>query len=201
MKSKKYSLISRTNLRWAEKTDIESYAVRQATSCDYLEKLFDNILEISEINKPELSLLFDKLQKVHRRQNQDLKALIEVSKKDDRRSFYFESMYEYFGLSLVRLPKHFDQKDLLAILLVQYVSYLRGKDRYEILKGYNKGQNKRFVGVWSKFYDDAGSNAQIVLSFIQSHFADQDYTKKIQQVLLIEDRLMEKIWRKNERNS
>jgi hypothetical protein len=179
-----YELLTKTPSGWLEQLDLDQYAIRQAQSCDYLEKTF------SSINPQSLELenLFSNLLNVHRRQYDDLSSVVDVPAVDGRKSFYFDQMYGHFGLSTDDLSNT-NGDDLLTILSIQAVSYLRGEDRYVLLKD----ENIPYSDVWNKFYQDAGSNAKLVFEFLDSSFYNCD--NKIREVVKVEDELIHKIWR------
>lgn len=190
-----YNLHTNTPIEWAQKTDIVSYAQRQAQSCTYLESLFDEIENRTTKHKSELSDLFGYLRLVHRRQYTDLKELTEIPNVENRKSFYFDNLYSTFGLSTSELPEQLAEDDLLMILAIQAISYLRGQDRYRILKDYTGEANASFKDVWAKFYNDANGNAAKVFSFIYNHFEQSKVEAKIEEVIKAEDNVIQIIWR------
>ncbi len=191
----KPTLLTLTSEEWAQKTDIVSYAQRQAQSCAYLETLFDEIENRSINHKSELSDLFGYLRLVHKRQYTDLEELTKIPNVKDRKSFYFDNLYSTFCLSTSELPEQLAENDLLTILAIQVVSYLRGNDRYRVLKDYTGKDNESFKDVWAKFYNDATGNAATVFSFICSHFDKSKVEAKVEEVIKAEDNLIGIIWR------
>ncbi len=191
----KYNIITNTRIEWAQKTNILEYGQRQAQSCSYLEILFDQIESRTILHSSELSELFKYLRLVHRRQYADLEDIIKVPKVIDRKSFYFDKLYSAFNLSTSKLPEQLTEDNLLSILAIQAISYLRGKDRYKILKEHNSKDNESFRMVWTKFYSDATGNAEKVFEFIYSHFDKSKVEEKIKDVIRSENSLIHAIWR------
>lgn len=191
----KYELITNTKIEWAQKTNILEYGQRQAQSCLYLEILFDQIERRTVLHLSELSELFRYLRLVHRRQYLNLEDLINIPKVADRKSFYFENLYSAFNLSTSELPEQFTEDNLLSILTIQATSYLRGKDRYKILKEYNSKENELLRAVWTKFYSDATGNAEKVFDFMYGHFDKAKVEEKIKKAIKSEDDLIHAIWR------
>jgi hypothetical protein len=136
-------------MNWLKNKDIYAYVVRQARSCDYLEIYFDSL-------RPRLdkrgNLLLDKLLLCHRRQKMDIQNVIGTILSMKRNSFYFDNMKK-------------GSDDLMTLLIIQYISYVRGKKRYELLKENNIDNS--FRGIWVKFYDDASNNADITLNYLR----------------------------------
>ncbi|MBI1968534.1 hypothetical protein HYS49_01350 [Candidatus Woesearchaeota archaeon] len=193
----RYELISATPDDWARKTDIVTYAQRQAQSCTYLEKVFDAVEQRMESYRAELSDLFGELRLVHRRQYADLEHLIAIPRIDDRKSFYFDRLYSAFKLSPLELPELLAKDDLLAILAIQAVSYVRGRDRYRLLKDHEETDNAAFKPVWAAFYNDAAGNAAKVFQFMDAHFDKNKTEEKVYNILEAEDEVIHTIWRHN----
>ncbi|MHA1690100.1 MAG: hypothetical protein ACTSU7_00550 [Candidatus Heimdallarchaeaceae archaeon] len=191
----KHNLLTNTPTEWAQKTDIVSYAKRQAQSCIYLDTLFSEIENKTTKHREELSYLFEYLRSVHRRQYANLEELIEIPNVDDRRSFYFDNLYSALDLSTSKLPEPIAEDKLLTILAIQAVSYLRGQDRYRILKDYANKDNDAFKDVWARFYNDATRNAAKVLEFIYDHYEQSKVEAKVKKVIELEDNLIKLIWR------
>lgn len=190
-----FSLINNTNCRWLESVNIRNYAIRQAQSCTYLEILFNVILGRVQ-NPSKLSELFQYLINVHRRQYEDICHRGFVPDDDNRESFYFNSMYESFGLSPNKLPEIITDSELMNILAIQAVSYLRGHDRYQLLKTHRTDKNFYYIKVWEKFYVDARLNAMTTFNYLFDNFDTKVVESLIKKVLINEDKTMQKIWRK-----
>ncbi len=188
------SLISYTQKEWAQKTNIVDYAQRQAQSCNYLEKLFDDIEKRTKKHRKDLSELLGYLRIVHRRQYTDLEKVTTIP-INDRTSFYFDTLYSAFNLSPQSLPESLHENDLLNILAIQAVSYVRGKDRYRILKDYESKENEVFRSIWTKFYRDATGNAVMVFNFLYNHFDKRKVDEQVNKVIKAEDDLIHTIWR------
>jgi hypothetical protein len=97
-------------------------------------------------------------------------------------------------LSPAQLPKEISKEDLLSILAIQVVSYMRGRDRYDILRSYEGESNRKFIPVWSKFFLDATGNTKKVLSFMDKHYSLVDLKERMDLVLIAEDKMMKDIW-------
>ncbi|MBI4451085.1 hypothetical protein HY642_03860 [Candidatus Woesearchaeota archaeon] len=179
-------LLTRSPVQWAVKEDIEAYAVRQAQSCKYLGVLFGMI----EKNFPKTKQLLGALLCVHVRQYQDLAALIDVP-DGPRASHYFDAMYAAMWVN----PTDTAPVALERILAIQGVSYLRGEDRYFLLKGYDSPQNQRFKPVWQRFHKDAGGNAERVFNFMAGF---EGNAAVIAAALHVEDKVMREVWRHND---
>ncbi len=194
-----YRLITHTPTDWADKTNMVSYAERQAQSCQYLERTLDSIEKRVTNLKPELSSdlsdLFGYLVWIHRRQYKDLEALTPIPQVDDRKSYYFDTLYAHFNLSPSALPNQINEDQLLAMLAVQAVSYMRGRDRYNVLKSYMDEKNNRFRDVWGKFFIDATGNTSKVVELMYKHFGTDNSDKAIKETLKAEDEMMKGIWR------
>lgn len=192
-----YNLITPTNEDWSKKTDIISYSVRQAQSCKYLDKAFTEILSKTEDTDGELKILLDYLNNIHKIQYQDLIAVVDVPEDKNRKSFYFEYLYKNWGLNASALPDKINNDQILMILVIQAVSYLRGHDRYKILKDY-MDQPKDIRLVYLKFWSDAITNAEKVLQYLDNHFDKKLVQEKIKEVIKEEDKMIHKIWKYNE---
>ena len=85
-------------------------------------------------------------------------------------------------------------EEIQARLVIQAVSYLRGKDRYRLLKEFESEENRIFRPVWGAFFRDAGTNAEktIAVSILLGLNEDQ-----LHRTLSIEDAVMKDIWRHN----
>lgn len=141
-------------MNWLKNKDIYAYVVRQSRSCDYLETYFDSLrLRLDEAG----NLLLNELLFCHRRQKTDIKKIIGTILPTSRASFYFDSM-----------KKGCD--DVMSLLIIQHISYLRGKKRYELLKEYKSLGNVFYSEMWAKFYEDAGNNADITLDYIRATY-------------------------------
>jgi hypothetical protein len=184
-----------------ERTNIARYAQRQAQSCAYLEHLFADIAARAGDFAPHLAPLFARLVAVHQRQYHDLAQHVTIPATEQQRSFYFEHLYAAMGLSALTLPDHLSRDDLLAILAIQGVSYLRGQDRYDLLRTYQAAANQPFIPVWQQFYQDATTNASRVFTFIGDHFPASQVEPLVNAVLATEDLLMRDIWRYNQVSS
>jgi hypothetical protein len=57
--------------------------------------------------------------------------------------------------------------------------------------------NDSFRAVWAKFFMDATRNAIKVSELIAKHFGVPRTDEKIREVLTLEDRMMKRIWRRN----
>lgn len=187
-------LITASPQAWVEQTDIGAYARRQAQSCTYLEVLFVDILQ--RVNEParDLTALFGYLTQVHRCQYRDVAQCITVPDAPARSSFYFDTLYAAFHLKPAALPTLLAEPDLIAILAIQGVSYVRGHDRYRLLQAYTAEVNQPFIPVWQRFYQDARKNTECVCAFLAAHFADESVAQTIDAVLRAEDQVMRTIW-------
>lgn len=180
-------LIKNTPGKWVEWIDIKNYAQRQAQSCVYLEKMF------GKIKQPVCAPIFKYLINVHRRQYQDLSDVVFIPRDANRKSFYFDNMYKAFNLSTDKLEIK-GEGDLIVIFAIQMISYLRGKDRYKLLKEFGAKENAPFVHVWKKFYQDAGGNAEKTFEFMRDSFDKLLTQETIQKAIIAEDKLMRDIW-------
>lgn len=187
-------LITASPQAWVEQTDIGAYAQRQAQSCTYLEVLFVDILR--RVNEParDLTALFGYLTQVHRRQYRDLAQCITLPDAPARSSFYFDTLYAAFHLTPAALPTPLAKSDLMTILAIQGVSYVRGHDRYRLLQAYAATVNQPFVPVWQRFYQDAHKNAERVCAFLDAHFAEESVAQTLDAVLRAEEQVMRTIW-------
>ncbi len=147
--------------KWLKNRDINDYVIRQGESCDYLKKYFSTVIA-PKISDDYGKRILDVLLKVHLRQRNDITKLIGVIPNIERKSFYFDNMIK-------------DKTDLKTLLVVQYISYLRGKKRYNILKKHFNEDNLKFVGLWSRFYVDAEFNAERVLKYMKIKYGLKIY--------------------------
>ncbi|MBI4440642.1 hypothetical protein HY639_00595 [Candidatus Woesearchaeota archaeon] len=185
-----YALLTPTPKQWLDKCNIPDYARRQAESCLYLEKLFARI----EKEHQELHDLFTYLLNVHKRQYDDLAQAIDVTYPENRRSFYFEQLYAAAGIALDGISYISD--DILSILAIQAVSYLRGHDRYRLLKEDASVQNTPYRWIWNCFYQDAGKNAEMVFETIRRLYGPTG-DQRIHEIIAYEDMVIHRIWRKH----
>jgi len=182
--------ISKTPDEWVRMTDVRAYAVRQAQSCRYLRQLFSEI-KMEALHLYNLDPIFVPLLNVHNRQYNDLASVVDVP-ETNRRSFYFDSMYNSAGISLV-LVGNMKKEDLLKILCVQAVSYARGKDRYRLLMNHRTAENADLLPVWTKFFSDAGSNERLVLSFVHERWSENEIFDCLEMVCESEGKVMNSI--------
>jgi hypothetical protein len=189
-KIKSLRLITLTPPGWAAKTDIVRYAERQAQSCEYLLQLF------SRITLPQPKKLFGYLGKIHLRQYQDLAAITSIPEDANRKSFYFDWLYDHFNLSTDKLER-ISTDMLQAMLAIQQVSYLRGHDRYRVLKDYEGQVNIPFKKVWERFFRDAITNAQKVQECLSENYSELSNKITLLKVIAKEDELINIIWRHN----
>jgi aromatic-amino-acid transaminase len=149
---------------WVVELDVVSYAERQATSCEYLERLFPEILAATPTeSKIRINDLFTELTICHRRQFKDLSDVVAVKPVSDRQSFYFDSMYQRSGIPDSLVIEVLNQESLLSLLAVHAVSYLRGHERYLILRDSESRENQSLRGIWRKFSHDAPRNARLTI--------------------------------------
>jgi hypothetical protein len=179
----KAKLITNSPTHWLQTLDCRKYAIRQAQSCEYLDVLFSDILSQYPTQKG-LSLLLGYLNEVHKRQYSDIANVIAVPKAPNRKSFYFDAIYAGFNI------------DLLTILTIQGVSYLRGKDRYSLLKEYKHERNLPFINIWQKFHKDASTNAEKTFSYLNINFPNE-FKTQLPKVLAKENEVIHNIWRHN----
>lgn len=193
-----HQLLTASPRQWVEKTNISHYAQRQAQSCTYLEELFARIeARAGDLASP-LSRLSGRLVSVHQRQYRDLAQRVAIPSADQRTSFYFEQLYAAWHLSPVDLPDHLTSDDLCTILAIQGVSYLRGQDRYAMLRTYEAAANQPFIALWQQFYQDATTNAEIVFAFLPDHYTAEQVEATVAAVIAAEDTVMRAIWRHNQ---
>lgn len=190
---KNYNLLTNTPKNWIEKTDIRKYAERQAKSCTYLYSIFNRITKSAE-DDSGLRVLFSYLEGIHRRQYKDLLELTCITNPDERESYYFESLYSKFGMHPERID-FLDDASLMTVLCIQAVSYLRGNDRYNLLQESDFDDNKMFISTWKKFYGDSLGNVKKVINFLHSRFEPINVYRKMQEVILNEDKIIKDIWR------
>jgi hypothetical protein len=179
---------------WLQQTDINKYAIRQAQSCKYLGKHFATIEAGAGRHATGAHALFERLMRVHDRQYLDLEAVLPIPDAPARRSFYFEHLFDSFGLEVTQSPRSEDA--FLTAMSIQLVSYLRGADRYQLLSAYDVPENTLFLPVWKKFVVDAPSNAVLVHDMLCAA-AGKDADKRIEEVLDAENTMMKRIWRRN----
>ncbi|MCT4574906.1 MAG: hypothetical protein N4A43_01480 [Alphaproteobacteria bacterium] len=182
----KAELLTMTSQRWLRTLDCNQYAIRQAQSCEYLDAAFTDVIAKNPKQK-DLPELLNYLNGIHKRQYADIAEVIDVPKAPNRKSYYFDSIYAGFDM------------DLPTMLTIQGVSYLRGQDRYRLLKGHQANENLPFVNIWKKFYQDAGTNAERTFAYVGEKFSKQ-FEDKLPKVLAREDAVMHNIWRHNKRN-
>lgn len=137
--------------KWLKNKNILNYVIRQGQSCDYLKTYFKNDLE--PLLDIEGKKLLNKLLSCHARQKDDIIFIIKELPETDRTSYYFDSM----------IGKNTDPKILLVI---QYISYLRGKKRYALLKDFESEENMKFINMWIHFYVDATSNSRYTVEYL-----------------------------------
>ena len=87
--------------------------------------------------------------------------------------------------------------DDLTILAIQGVSYLRGQDRYRLLRERDYPDTPALKHVYANFYDDAGANARRVFDYIFSAYRKETATAAIRAALQAEDSVIKIIWRRN----
>ena len=59
-----------------------------------------------------------------------------------------------------------EKDDVKTLLIIQYISYLRGKKRYALLRDYADSSNLKFRWMWSNFYKDADNNAKMTMKYL-----------------------------------
>lgn len=189
-----YAALASSPSHWITGVDPVSYAARQATSCLYLETLFERILLASppELVKP-LASLFGNLTDLHRRQFSDLAAVRPVAVEPDRHSYYFSRMYEAEGLDPA-MTAPLDHDALRRLLTIHAVSYLRGAERYELLAAHRTAENEPFIPVWERFRHDAPNNARLTFDWVARHLPDLDSLTLFTRVIDAETRVMESVW-------
>lgn len=196
-----YNLITASPKDWVARTNVRIYAERQAQSCRFLERVFGLIIaRVSDVHgrmREDLSAVFDYLLVIHLRQYKDLEAVTSIPQDENRKSHYFDSMYSNYGLVPLALPEQLDASQLFSLLGIQAVSYMRGCDRYEILRNYTDPTNSPFKAVWARFLMDATRNAIKVSELMARHWDGRRTDDKIQEVLMLEDLMMKQIWRHN----
>lgn len=125
--------------------------------------------------------------------------IIRYGQRQDQSCTYLEVLFDKIEDRIVEhkseLPERIAEDELLTILSIQAVSYLRGHDRYAVLKEYSGENNRPFRGVWTKFYDDAINNADKVFEFIYHNFEKSQSSQRIIDVIQSEDDLIHAIWR------
>lgn len=181
---------------WLSKTNIQDYARRQAESCEYLEKLFPVIeRRIKPYSEIVISDLLSPLLKVHRRQFKELTATLPSYLPEDRESYYFNFMYRVEGLNHPLDDSILTKDEVFKLLLIHGFSYIRGADRYNLLKEYQDSSNDPYRSVWKDFYQDASSNWKRTWKFIGKNFSSADKKPLIENVVLNETDLMREIWK------
>jgi hypothetical protein len=182
--------------RWATDCNVVSYAVRQATSCTYLKVLFPRIVAAAPLHTRErLEKLFSELARCHGRQFDDLARRVEIPEQEGRASYYFDSMY-----ALASVPRDLqllNARDLASLLAVHAVSYLRGHERYALLKGVSTPANALLKEVWEKFFYDAPRNARLVVHCMFDLFPRECAENVLTDAIFHEARVMASVWNRS----
>lgn len=212
-----FKLETNTPYEWVEKLNINNYAYRQAISCIFLEKLYSEILVYWYKDESIRRLLTYLSKVVHKRQYNDLGHIMnesfeELSKRanflkpgeikkstyDFEPSFYFQKLYSFHGMELYEFENLKREDHIMNIFVNQYVAYLRGADRYSMLRNYNIDNN--FKNQWENFFYDAFGNASNVLYFLLRNFNNTNVYMSIAETIKYEDRLIKSIWKHNDIN-
>ena len=152
--------------------DIVAYAQRQAASCKYLERLFDEW--IVETDDEALRVVLRCLTNVHLRQFEELGFPNEKAST----SFYFHEMY-YLCLQM-DIPR----------IAIHAVSYLRGVLRYESLI------TGRSV-LWPNLRRDALNNYELCFAYMVERLGPMKARSVIESAVKLEAEVMKKIDEKN----
>ena len=185
---------------WAKNTEIESYAVRQARSCHYLEQYFAEIRDrVSNVNTD----FFNELDAVHQRQFQQLSEVLGQQLETSallkpKISYYFSSFASHFGLNPQNLPESLSEHQFSALCAIQCVSYARGVDRYEQLKALDTSENARFIPLWKAFRQEAASNVNLVLPSLVHRETLGGARTLLNEALRHESSVMQSIWKQND---
>jgi hypothetical protein len=181
---------------WARALDVHAYAVRQAQSCWYLGAHFIYVIRacLRDADRDLMDsarAVFMKLSTVHGRQFYTLKHVVPFpGVRLDKRSFYFESLLrEVAGVPHGRLDWA-KEAPLDPVMAVQWVSYLRGEDRYNAMVA----EGCAFEDVWRDFLGDAASNADLVSAFLDERGVPEELR---QHVVDTEANVMRSIWKHN----
>ncbi len=180
---------------WVGKLDVVSYAERQATSCEYLQRLFPEILAAtpSEL-RIRINELFTELAICHRRQFKDLSDVVVVKPVSDRHSFYFDSMYQRSGIPDTLVTDGLSQESLLNLLAVHAVSYLRGHERYLIIRDFASIGNQSLQAIWRKFSHDAPRNARLTIECMLDLFGENAVRAALKKTVNNESLVMKSIF-------
>ena len=193
---------------WIEQLNITKYAYRQSLSCIFLDKMYSKIINQFPWSKDEsvVRLLTYLSKVVHKRQFNDLDIMHESFEEYGRPHFipetvhddstfeyntshYFNQLYAFHNLK----PFHFDnmsESDIMNIFIIQYVAYLRGADRYSLLRDYPND----FQTQWQNFFYDAVGNASNVFYYLLRNYENADVYMKIAETIKFEDKLIKSIW-------
>jgi len=166
-----------------------AYVKRQAESCCYLKGAYAALVRAAPRGlKAGVSEAAERLLAVHRRQYEDLVA--HVGEADTvRDSYYFSTLYGWFGFDLTDLGEPTPEQ-FLTILMLHVAAYQRGEDRYEALLQ----QGPEFEAVWESFRADARSNARVLSELIQAHYTFQDVDPVEAAVRHAEAEVIRRIW-------
>lgn len=194
----KIDVKQKENIDWVRFKNIDEYAYRQATSCDYLEQAFSFLDQFMDEKQKNLcvSLLF-----CHGRQKSQIENVLgDIPKETSRKSFYFESVWDSLNFN----P---EEPDLFTFWCIQAVSYLRGRHRYSLLQTYNSSHNSRYLvneyiderdfewnsNMWSQFHSDASINANLVFNYLYSNFEQLVVDEMVNKVIENESKIVKEI--------
>lgn len=177
---------------WVFYKDVDIYAYRQATICDYIENTFFILSKYMDVNSKNL---VDKLLTYHKRQKKQIENILDEVIIEDRKSFYYEQMFSRIGFD-------FQKPDLLSFWIMMAISYLRARSRFELLLTYNSLENSKYLfneyeeynsNMWLQFHKDATDTASLIFDYLFLNYKKEDVREKIDNIINIEALLMKEI--------
>lgn len=192
----KIDVQNKESLDWVRPKNLDAYAYRQATSCDFLRQAF-TYLKLS----PAEEALVDSLLWCHDRQKAQIENVLgPIAKDDQRASYYFNQLWDHIEFD----P---EEKPTISFWVVQALSYLRGQARYAVLKGWNTAQNARYLvnkymdeqevkwpdNMWAQFHTDAGQNAKLVWNYLFSSYSEAAVQTVVKDLVAFEGDLIKTI--------
>lgn len=185
-----YPLIKKANiahspLGWPKAIDLDEYARRQGQACIYMYDILDRL----RAAEPRLASTLDELREVHQSQEEAVRQHTQFD-PTLRSSFYFDSLYrDVLGIEGIQnLPEVPAQR--VALFLIHIIGYLRGWDRYMLLRAYPPED------LWTYLFPQAWQNASILADDVARVYGTEPMLMAWPVVVDRETNLMRSIWKR-----
>lgn len=184
-----YALIEEAGLLpspmgWPKVTDLPEYVRRQGQACLYMYDILDRLRKA----EPRLAGVLDDLRQVHQEQETAIRQYTSFP-SISRSSFYFDSLYhKVLGIKgIENLPDAPAQR--VSLFLIHVVGYLRGWDRYNLLRAYEPSD------LWVRLFPQAWSNASLLAEAMADLYGAVPLLTAWPEVAIRESHLMRRIWK------